>query len=101
RRLADARRGQVPVPEGAPDPAPPEAAPGPRCARSVAFRLPRGASGVRVRVDGRARRAVVRRRAGRPVVLVARPAARAARVRITARVGPRTWRRSAVVRACA
>ena len=55
RRLADARRGQVPVPEGAPAPLPPESA-ARRCGarRTVRLRLPRSVRRViRVTVDGR------------------------------------------------
>ena len=97
RRLADARRGQVPVPEGAPEPLP---ATRERCRRTARFRLPADARRVRVRVDGeRHRRFRVRRRAGRTrVVVKLRRVSGRARVRVAARVGDRRVRRARAVR---
>ena len=87
RRLADARRGQVPVPEGAPAPLPAEPT-ATRCTtrrRTVVLTLPRaGLRGVRATVGGR--RAAARKIASRRVrvTLPARGGARAT-VRVTAR----------------
>lgn len=61
RRLADARRGQVPVPEGAPEPL---AAEPPTCRRTARFRLPADARRVRVRVEGKRHRRFAVRPAG-------------------------------------
>jgi hypothetical protein len=96
RRLADARRGQVPVPDGAPPPAPPEP-----CPRTVAFELPAGARKVRVTVGGRAHPAKVRRRSRGSRVVVSLPDVRGtAKVRVSARAGSRAVRRAKTVRGC-
>ena len=94
RRLADARRGQVPVPEGAPEPLPAT------CDRTARFKLPSGARRVRVRVDGkRHRRFTLRRRGARVRVVVnVRGIEGRARVRVTARAGDRRVRRSRTIR---
>jgi hypothetical protein len=93
-RLADERRGQVPVPDGAP----PEAT----CPRTVRFRLPAGARRVRATADGERRRARVRRRDGRTLVTVAlADVERATRVVVTARAGGEALRRERTARPCA
>ena len=62
RQLADARRGQVPVPDSAPPAMPRD------CRRSVTVTVPRSASRIRATVDGK--RAKTRRRGGRLRVLL-------------------------------
>lgn len=82
RRIADARRGQVPVPAGAPAALPPLARP---CAprRSVVLTLPRGGlRGLRVTAGGRAARAT---RLSTRRVRVRLPGTRAARVTVVLR----------------
>lgn len=96
-RIADARRGQVPVPEGAPAPVP---EPREHCVRKVRFRLPGKARRIRVRIDGKRHRGfAVRRRGGHTrVVVTFRHLDRKTRVRVAARVGKRVVRRARVVR---
>ena len=96
RRLADARRGQVPVPDGAPPPAPPEP-----CPRTVSFDLPRAARKVRVTVGGKAHPAKVRRGSRVTRVVVSLPDVRGtAKVRVSARAGSRAVRRTKTVNGC-
>ena len=95
RRLADARRGQVPVPDGAP---PAAAQP---CPRSAAFDLPAGARKISVTVDGRRHPASVRRgrRSTRVTVSLA-DVQGSALVRVAARSGGRAIKRTKRVRGC-
>jgi hypothetical protein len=96
RRLADARRGQVPVPDGAPAAAAPEP-----CPRTVAFDLPAAARKVRVTVDGKTHAAKVRRRSRATRVTVSLADVRGkARVRVSALAGSRAVRRAKTVRGC-
>ena len=95
RRLADAQRGQVPVPDGAP-PAPPQA-----CPRSTTFSLPAGARKVRVTVDGRRHAAAVRRgRKSTRVTVSVADVVGTARVRVHARAGRRAVDRTRALRGC-
>ncbi len=103
RRLADARRGQVPVPAGAPEPLPPPPATARVCTprRAVVLTLPRrGLRAVRASVGGR--RAGVRRVDGRRVrVTLARTARAKVVVRLTGRTAAgRTVRVTRTVAAC-
>lgn len=103
RRLADARRGQVPVPAGAPDELPPEPAAAASCVRrrSVVLTLPRaGLRRVRATVGGR--RATVRRTGPRKVRVTLRPGLAAkVKVRLTGRTAAgRAVRVTRTVRAC-
>jgi hypothetical protein len=95
RRLADAQRGQVPVPDGAPPPAPAA------CPRATAFTLPAGARKIRVTMGGRRHPAKVKRRgrALRVTVSVA-DVQGAATVRLTARAGRRAVTRTRTLRGC-
>jgi hypothetical protein len=96
RRLADARRGQVPVPDGAPPPAPPEP-----CARTVAFDLPAGVRKVRATVAGKAHPAKVRRRSGAIRVTVSLPDVRGkTKVVVTAAARAKAVRRAKNVKGC-
>lgn len=102
RRLADARRGQVPVPQGAPAPLPAEEAAG--CAkrrRAVTVTLPRGRALTALRASVAGRRARVRRLTARRV-RVTLPAAVTGRVtvRVTGRRGGRAVSVSRRVPAC-
>lgn len=95
RRLADAQRGQVPVPGGAPPPAPPA------CPRSAAFSLPAGARKIRAYVDGRRHPAKVRRgRKSTRVKVALADVQGSARVRVSARAGKRAVKQSRTVRGC-
>lgn len=102
RRLADARRGQVPVPKGAPDPLPPEQARACTAPRSALVRLPRrDLRRIRAVVNGRAARV---RRVSPRQVRVALPANARPRyvVRVSGRTGAgRVVRVSRTVRGCA
>jgi hypothetical protein len=95
RRLADAQRGQVPVPEGAPPAAPPA------CPRSTTFTLPPGARKIRVRVGGRRHPARVRRgRRATKVRVALADVQGAVRGRRSARAGKRALPRTPTRQGC-
>ncbi len=102
RRLADARRGQVPVPAGAPDPLPPEQVRACRTPRTALVRLPqRGLNRLRALVNGRPAR--VRRVSPRQVRVTLPTEARPRYVvRVSGRAsGGRVVRATRTVRGCA